>query len=197
MNFKIKMATWLKYSVISFSLLFTLGCKKKGDIQFLENSGDWKIEKMEIRTTNTDGSLNVEKRTDFEFFRMYKMEKYPLFAALPGTYTGNFFEIETYVDSTINSPTYTWKQTYCIGNHKNMDKAIDYVAPNGKVDPSNTYIEEASILSYSNDDQTWYISLFSPVYRVSFRKIKNNKMRVIITEQSPVTREVFLEIVKV
>lgn len=187
----------IKLSFLSLGFLLSLGCKKKGDIQYLEDSGDWKIEKMEIRTTNSDGSLNVEKRTDFEFFRMYKIEKYPLFGAFVGTYTGHFFEIETYVDSTINTPTYTWKQTYCIGNHKYMELATDYVAPSGKVDPSRTYIEEASILSFNNDNQTWYISLFSPVYRVSFRKIKKNKIRVIITEQSPGNREVFIEIAKV
>ena len=197
MNYKIKMTTWLKYSVISFCLLFTLGCKKKGDIQFLEDSGDWKIEKMEVRTTDLDGNLVVEQRTDFQYFRLYNVEKLSLFGGFTGTYTGKIFEIESFVDSTLNTPSYTLKWRYCLGNYTKMEYSEDYVFNEGIIDPSKVYLAEASFLEYSNSFQDWILSLYNPISWVTFRKLEKNKMRVIITKQSPGSGEILLDIVKV
>ncbi len=168
-------------SLLLLSVLFLLNsCKREGDIEMFDNTKEWKVKSYIIRSTDQNtGAVINDVKTNFQYFRMKDTANMDL-GGYYQKYTGTFFEIESYVDSTLTTKSKTFKQTFWSGSKNDFSSGVEpYFSE--QTDQSGTTIKEVFTMNYSNSNNTWNLYPATD-YSMMIRKINNNKLRVIITK---------------
>jgi hypothetical protein len=180
------------------TLVFILSSCRKSDVQFLEKSEEWKIESMEIRTRDqTTGAVLTDETKVFEFFRMKKYtEEIININGYLIKYSGNQFELETYVDSSYQTESKTYKINYWSGDPlkvKNVEGV--YVAPHDQVDLGGATSIDCFLMAFNSNENQWNLQMFTQAV-MTVRKLNKDKMKVNILDIGGQYRETSLILTK-
>lgn len=179
-------------------MVLSLSSCRKSDIRFFDETEEWKVESMVIRTEDLNsGSVISEEIKNYEFFRMKKTNDQLIYINSNAIkYVGNYFELETFVDSTYITESKTSKFTFWIGDPAQIIASNGtYEAPQGQIDIGGATAFECFTMPYSSSNNEWYL-LNNTEYAMTIRKLKKDKLRVIILEKNGIQRETTIELIK-
>ena len=186
----------LPFLVIIF--VFILTSCRKSDVRFLEKSEEWKIESMEIRTRDqSTGAVITEENKLFEFFRMKKYtEEIININGYLIKYSGNQFELETYVDSTYQTESKTYKINYWSGDPLKV-KGFDgvYEAPHDQVDLGGATSIDCFLMAFNSNENYWNLQMFTQAV-MTIRKLNKDKIKVNIMDLGGQYRETSMILTK-
>jgi hypothetical protein len=187
-----------KVTLLVTILVLSLSSCRKSDVRFFDETEEWKVESMVIRTEDLNsGSVISEEIKNYEFFRMKKTNDQIInFSSTPIKYIGNYFELETFVDSNILSESNTGKITFWTGDPTLIAASNGtYEAPHGQVDIGGATSLECFTMPYNSIDNEWSL-LNNTEHVMTIRKLKGDRLRVIILEKAGIQKETTIELIK-